>query len=331
MFYLKYLPEEPTPADTITVSDIDAEKGIEVELTATEDIVTKMMVKWRLSWADLSDQPKDKAEKTIILRHNVAKYGTQEQEYDFYIYNQPDIVYKCATFWLIRKSNTWKRIKFKTFLNKLNLETFDAVTLDFASPYVANGPVLAIVEKANYNSADNCVDFECLVPVLAGTMEKYHFYWPAALPQTDTWPPANEIAAGHAGGGGIGAGATGSLPVGDTATIPGGQHRLRGRPERRLPVAERLGRPHADRRRLHGPARGGSGDLHQSFARLTAALEPADLSSAKPAGHHAQRHDGQPDYGRPEQDQDSRHVGPAKRRPPICPRSSRASSRTARP
>ena len=222
VFYLKYLPEEPTSADTITVSDIDAERGIEVELTRTEDIVTKMKVKWRLSWADISDQPKDKAEKTIILRHNVAKYGTQEQEYDFYIYNQPDIVYKCATFWLIRKSNTWKRIKFKTFLNKLNLETFDAVTLDFANHYVANGPVSAIVEKANYNSADNCVDFECLVPVVAGKMEQYHFFWPAALPESDTWPPADEIKAGCAGGGGIGAGATGSLPVGDTSTIPAG-------------------------------------------------------------------------------------------------------------
>lgn len=222
VFYLKYLPEEPTPAGTITVSDIDAERGIEVELTSTEDIVTKMKVRWRLSWADISDQPKDKAEKTIILRHNVAKYGTQEQQYDWYIYNQPDIVYKCATFWLIRNSNTWKRIKFKTFLNKLNLETFDAVTLDFAQPYVANGPVLAMVEKANYNSADNCVDFECRLPVAAGTMGKYHFFWPAALPKSDTWPPANEIATGCAGGDGIGAGAAGNLPVGDTTTIPDG-------------------------------------------------------------------------------------------------------------
>jgi len=222
VFYVKYLPEEPTSAGTITVSDIDAEKGIEVELTGTEDIVTKMKARWRLSWAAVSDRLQDTNEKTILLRHNVAKYGTQEQEYDFYIYNQPDIVYKCATFWLIRKSNTWKRVKFKTFLNKLNLETFDAVTLDFDQHYVANGPVLAVVEKANYNSADNCVDFECLLPVAAGTMEKYHFFWPAALPSTDIWPPADEIAAGCAGGDGIGTGATGNLPVGDTATIPDG-------------------------------------------------------------------------------------------------------------
>jgi hypothetical protein len=222
VFYLKYLPEEPTSADTITVSDLDADQGIQVELTSTEDIVTKMNVKWRMSWADLSDQDKDKAEKTIILRHNINKYGVQEQDYDFYIYNQPDIVYKCATFWLIRKSNTWKKIKFKTFLNKLNLETLDAVTLDFAATYVASTDVLATVEKATYNSANNCIDFECLVPVKAGTMTKYRFYWPAALPVTDTWPTAEEIAAGNAGGGGIGAGATGNLPIGSTSTISAG-------------------------------------------------------------------------------------------------------------
>ena len=216
VFYLKYLPEEPIPVDTITVSDIDAE-GVQIELTPTEGIVTKMKVTWRMSWAPESDRPKDDNEKMIILRHNIIKYGTQEEEYDFYIYNQPDIVYKCATFWLIRKSKTWKRIRFKTFLNKLNLETFDAVTLDLS--YVAAGSILSLVEKANYNSADNCVDFECLVPIVAGEMEKYKFFWPSALEQADIWPPISEREDGSAGGGGIGSGAHGNLPIGDTSAI----------------------------------------------------------------------------------------------------------------
>ena len=152
-------------------------------------------------------------------------------------------MYKCATFWLIRKSNTWKRIKFKTFLNKLNLETFDAVTLDFASHYVANGPVLAVVEKANYNSADNCVDFECLVPGAGG-----HDGEVPLLTGRRRLPTIGHLAAsqrdraaGCAGGGGIGADATGNLPVGDTATIPVGERGLRGRPERRFPGAIAIG------------------------------------------------------------------------------------------
>lgn len=224
VFYLKYLPEEPTPVDTITVSDLDAEAGVEVNLTPTEDLVTKMKITWKMSWAPLSDRANradsNNNEKTIILRHNVQKYGVQESDYDWYIYNQPDIVYKAATFWLIRNSITWKTIKFKTFLNKLNLETFDAVTLDFDDEYVSTGPILAIVEKATYNSADNCVDVECALPVQSGEMTKYPFYWPSALPLTTTWPPASEVGSGNAGGGGIGAGAVGVLPIGDTSRIP---------------------------------------------------------------------------------------------------------------
>ena len=213
VFHLKYLPEEPASDSTITVSDIQ-NKSIEVELTPTEDLVTKMVVTWKLSWANGNGEVPNK----IILRHNVNKYGTKEQEFDFSYYNQPDIILKAATFWLIRKANTWKKIKFKTFLHKLNLETFDTVTLDLP-PYVANGDVKAMVEKANYNSADQMIDFECWVPVKSGTMEKYKFAWPSALTVSDTFPTPAEIAAGNAGGAGIGAGATGQLPVGYTGVI----------------------------------------------------------------------------------------------------------------
>jgi len=214
-FYIKYLPEEPDSIDTITVSDIDAENGVRTELTTTEDIVTKMRIGWRMRWSPgITDREKDKSEKIIILRHNVNRYGIQEEDYDWYIYNQPDIVYKCATFWLIRKSNTWKRISFSTFLNKLNLETFDCVTLNFTQGYVADGAVKALVEEATYNSETNRIDFTCLVPVKAGQMEKYDWFWPAGLSFHLTWPPPDEIAAGDAGGGGEGMDASGALPIG---------------------------------------------------------------------------------------------------------------------
>ena len=214
-FYIQYLPEEPSSVDIITESDIDAEEGIQIELTTTEDLVTKMCILWRMSWSPgITNREKDKSEKTIILRHNVNRYGVQEEEYDWYIYNQPDIIYKCATFWLIRKSNTWKRVKFSTFLHKLNLETFDCVTLNFFDPYVADGAVKAIVEKATYNSDTNRIEFQCLVPVKAGQMTKYDWFWPAGLSFHLTWPPPDEIAAGDAGGDGEGMSAGGSLPIG---------------------------------------------------------------------------------------------------------------------
>jgi len=214
-FFIKYLPDEPDSDGTITVSDIDAEEGVQVELTTTEDLVTKMKIGWRMRWSPgITDREKDRSEQTIILRHNVNRYGVQEEGYDWYIYNQPDTIYKAATFWLIRNSNTWKRIRFSTFLNKLNLEPFDCVTLDFSQGYVASGSIKALVEEATYNSETNLIDFTCLVPVKAGQMSKYDWFWPSGLAFNLTWPPPDEIAAGDAGGGGEGMGATGTLPIG---------------------------------------------------------------------------------------------------------------------
>ncbi len=224
VFKIKYLAEEPTADAVITQSDIDFERGVAVELTSTEDIVTRYNATWHLTWAEKPPGASGGlgGDQLIILRHNVAKYGLIQEDYDFYIYNQPDIVYKVATFWLIRKSNTWKRIKFSTFLPKMNLESLDTVLLQFgSSKYVSFGDVKAIVEKAQYNSDARTIDFECLVPIKAGQMEMYPFFWPASLPIGTTFPTASEIAEGWAGGNGLGAGATGDLPVGYIPSSPG--------------------------------------------------------------------------------------------------------------
>ena len=226
IFYMKYLPVEPgalggdpeiSVVDTIQVSDIDSEAGVEVGYTSTENLCTKMKIKWRMSLAPDNPYPSDneRHEQQIILRHNVAEYGLHEKSFDWYIYNQPDIIYKCATFWLIRMSTTWKTLKFSTFLNKLNIETLDTVLFDDGGRnYASSGPIKAFVKKAIYNSADNKVDFELELPVKAGEMDYYPFYWPSLLPANVTWPPADEIANGAAGGGGIGVWATGNLPTG---------------------------------------------------------------------------------------------------------------------
>ena len=211
-FYLTYLAEEPSTVDTITLNDIE-NQSVEVFLTPTEDIVTKYTAEWRLSYAQ-------KDLNKIILRHNVKKYGIQEENYDFYIYNQPDIIHKIATFWLIRKSNTWKRIRFKTFFNKLNLETFDAVLLQFGTKtYVANTDVKAIIEQANIDGENYNIVMECWLPVKSGEMIPYNFAWPANVSANWIFPTDSEIDLGLAGGDGIGRNATGALPIGDVSNI----------------------------------------------------------------------------------------------------------------
>jgi hypothetical protein len=210
VFYISYLAEEPTTVDTFYISDIESQ-SVEVELTSTEDLVTKYTVDWRVSYAQ------DEMNK-IILRHNVAKYGIQEGSDEYYIYNQPDIIHKVATFWLIRKSNTWKHIRFNTFLHKMNVETFDAITLDLRD-YIASSPVKSIVEQSAFNSDNQTINFECWTPVKAGTMTPYLFAWPANVPATWVFPTNDEVDLGLAGGNNIGENATGELPIGDTSHL----------------------------------------------------------------------------------------------------------------
>lgn len=192
VFYIKYLPDEPTPIATITESDVRIE-SMTLEHTPTEDLVTKMVGEWRES--GLQDDP-----YTTILRHNISKYGTHEESYDFYIYNFVDAVIKSMTFWITRYSNTWKKLKFTVPLTLLNVETFDAVELDFASNYVANTSVIAMVENSIYNSADNLVEILCWCPVKAGTMTPYIFAYPAAVDETETFPTDFEYQEGFDGG-----------------------------------------------------------------------------------------------------------------------------------
>jgi hypothetical protein len=199
--HVTYLPTRPEPVDTITESDVDAETGIEVSLTSSEELLTRMSVNWSElpapeletvnertwngatyanRWVTGSDAGDlQNPSYNLVLRSNIAKYGVHAVSHNFTIYNARSSVLACAHFWLRRKSHTWKRVKFTTPLHKLNLETFDAVTLDFQQPHVAAAPVLALIESAKYDSASNCIHFECITPVLAGTATDCGFFWEA--------------------------------------------------------------------------------------------------------------------------------------------------------
>ena len=216
IFYLTYLPVEPVSTDTITESDIEF-NSISVSGTPTEDIVTKLILEWRITYAN------DNLNK-LILRHNIAYYGLHEETIEFYIYNQPDIIQKVGTFWLIRKANTWKYFNCRTFLHKLNIETLDCITLNFEKAYVSDNPTKAVVKKATFNSAEQLIDIECWIPIKFGVMSPYDFAWPADVSADWFYPTDYEIHWGHSGGGWVGEDAVGKLPIADIKdTNPGEQ------------------------------------------------------------------------------------------------------------
>ncbi len=201
-FYLIYLPEEQTSVDVITKNDI-LSNTFELDHTPTEDLVTKMVCSWTAS--GIQEKP-----FTTILQHNVNKYGLHKEDFDYYIYDFADAIVKSATFWLIRYSNTWKKARFDLPLTKMNLETFDFVTLDLGN-IISNEPALVMIEGANYDSNLNALIIECWCPVKAGTMDTYDFAYPADQLEWKTFPTNYEIQEGFYGGNSPGKNITGSF------------------------------------------------------------------------------------------------------------------------
>lgn len=190
-FYIRYLAEEPTADDTMVISDME-QNTLELYHTETEDLVTKYVVEWQEDYA--REQP-----NKVILRHNVKKYGTHEETRNFFIYNIYQLVVKSATFWLIRKANTWRKVRFRTALNKLKLENLDCaeITLD----HLADVPVKCICEKASFDSDNKRLEFEFWTPVRSGERTPYDFAFPADVDAQDLWPTEDEKQRGFAGSG----------------------------------------------------------------------------------------------------------------------------------
>ena len=190
-FYIRYIPEIPTPVATLDDSNIE-ENSIGLTFTQTEDIVT------RLTGTYLPDYSLTKPYK-IIVRRNIAKYDLNEKTEDYFIYNNRDLVYKSVTFWAIHYSNTYKYASVKVFLDNLVIETNDAVSLALSRPLFANTNITGIVKKANYDSASHSIDLSIWLPVLSGEMEYYKFAWPKELTVADVFPTPVDITTGNAG------------------------------------------------------------------------------------------------------------------------------------
>lgn len=201
-YFLKFLAIEGISVDTITLGDIE-EGTLQIKTTETEALVTKYVATWKPDYV--------KPEARIIIRHNAGLqfYGIQEQTYNYFIYNDRQLVERVATFWSIRLSNTWKLVECTLQLNKLNLETNDTVTLDLSN-YISTDPVTATIESCAYDLESYSIKVSLWTPVRAGELTPYQFAFPAGLSETIFYPTFNEITSGAAGG--LNQGVAGQLP-----------------------------------------------------------------------------------------------------------------------
>lgn len=179
---LVYLSKEPTSVVTITEKDI-VNNSFQFSHTTTEDLVTRHNIQWKESDAGIFDD--DETELSFMLKYNIPAYGVFEQDFDYYTQNTFSTVLKSATFWMIRKAQTWRYVEFETPLHLLGLELFDCFTLNIAQ-FPPN--TKCVVTQADYNADSNTIRFRAWTPILSGTDTPYYWAWPALKPGNAVFP-----------------------------------------------------------------------------------------------------------------------------------------------
>jgi len=191
--YIRYLSLEPTSVRTISQSDILSGTFVE-SLSETEDVYTTHNIVWSKGGAAVRDD--QTPERKLVLKYNVDKYGTVEDDYDYFTYNIYDLVLKSGTFWLIRKANSWKKIAFDLPLKHLDLDVGDCILLDF--PQFNSDPIKVVIEQFTVNPDDHTVSLECWTPIRSGEMNQYYWAWPSQQSPAQIWPLSGDT---HGGGG----------------------------------------------------------------------------------------------------------------------------------
>jgi len=191
--FLRYLPNLPDDPLPITADDITA-GTLELHYTDTEDVVTKTIAIYH---------PSQELEEPYRLaaRYNTAKYGTNEETIDYFIYDNRKAVVHSATFWLLRRANTWKYLTFSTALSTMIFDTMDAVTIHLPDNFAANGPVTGLIEQVEYDSNNFTLNYRVWLPVRAGEMDMYKFAYLNIPEITDEFPEPVDWVTGN----GIGA------------------------------------------------------------------------------------------------------------------------------
>jgi hypothetical protein len=193
-FFSLYLPAVPDPVDSISEDDVMVD-GLQVTCTSTEDLVTRYTATYRPDYSPFFEEP-----VKMVVRYNLPKYGLHSEDHDFYAYNNWAPVQSALTFWLIRRSQTYKILKARLLLSKINVEVFDYITLDFDRPYVASSAVTGLVTRCVVDTANKWVDVEVWCPVLLGEMAQHPYVWPSGAGEQVYWPQYHNMAGGGGGG-----------------------------------------------------------------------------------------------------------------------------------
>jgi hypothetical protein len=87
---------------------------------------------------------------------------------------------------LIRKANSWKKVRFKLPIKHMDLDVGDCITLDVGQ--FSPDQIKVVIEQMTLNTEENTLDVICWTPIRSGETAPYYWAWPAAQAEVAIWP-----------------------------------------------------------------------------------------------------------------------------------------------
>lgn len=112
-----------------------------------------------------------------LYSNNVDKFGLHVRSESIFIYNNKESVQRALQFWGLRWSNSWRKIRFKTFIFAAILQPFDGIYINLPE-YFNNGTYPAVVESVAFEPESCLVSIEAWMPVIAGGYVIEQGAWP---------------------------------------------------------------------------------------------------------------------------------------------------------
>lgn len=158
---IRYLSRPPTSTAFVLRNNATREDSFDLTLTPDTDIATSIKARWRVNYTG-------EKERKYPARANVPIYGVRPEEREFYIYQRKSLVKKSATFWVNRRSRTWKLIEVEADLQAIVVEPLDGVQQSMNDIFITD-PTLCEAWSVDYSSLPHAIRLQLWVPFESGS------------------------------------------------------------------------------------------------------------------------------------------------------------------
>ena len=160
--YIKQLFNKTVDVSGLTLDDdnIDLD-SIQIYQSNYLDIITSLTSEYYIRYNEKI--------KKYVIEENTINFGIIDLNEKFFAHTNLSNIKQVTKFWVERMSRPWRKIKFITYLDNVELEVFDWFTLNITDDLLGTGSTECMVSEINHDTLTGKITIEAWLPIMEGT------------------------------------------------------------------------------------------------------------------------------------------------------------------